>query len=61
MSERRPFSELTKDFTPERRSQIDRMKRELVAEVPLHETRRARAMTQPGLAKTLNVNHPDAM
>ena len=40
MSERRPFSELTKDFTPERRRRIDDMKRALVAGMPLHELRR---------------------
>ena len=34
MSGRRPFSELTKDFTPERRRHIDAMKRALVAEFP---------------------------
>lgn len=34
MSERRPSSKLTKDFTPERRRRIDAMKRELVAEFP---------------------------
>ena len=34
MSERCPFSKLTKDFTPERRRRIDAMKRELVAEFP---------------------------
>ena len=53
MSGRNPFSELTKDFTPERRRRIDEMKRELVAEMPLHELRRARAMTQHDLARTL--------
>ena len=58
MSGRHPFSELTKDFTPERRERIDEMKRELVAEMPLHELRRARAMTQRDLARTLNVNQP---
>ena len=58
MSGRHPFSELTKDFTPERRERIDEMKRELVAEMPLHELRRARAMTQRELARTLNVNQP---
>ena len=35
------------------------MKRELVAEMPLHELRRAREMTQRDLARTLNVNQPD--
>lgn len=34
MSERRPFSELTKDFAPERRRRIDDMKRALIAEFP---------------------------
>ena len=58
MSGRRPFSELTKDFTPERRRQIDDMKRELLAEMPLHELRRARALTQQDLAATLRVNQP---
>ena len=46
MSGRHPFSELTKDFTPERRRRVDDMKRELLAEMPLHELRRARALTQ---------------
>ena len=58
MSGRRPFSDLTKDFTPERRRRIDEMKSELLAEMPLHELRRARAMTQRDLARTLNVNQP---
>ncbi len=58
MSGRNPFSELTKDITPERRERIDEMKRELLAEMPLHELRRARAMTQRDLARTLNVNQP---
>ena len=51
MSGRHPFSELTKDFTPERRRRIDEMKRELLAEMPLHELRRARALTQRDMAK----------
>ena len=58
MSGRNPFSELTKDFTPERRQRIDDMKRELLAEMPLHELRRARSLTQRDLAKTLKVNQP---
>ena len=36
MSGRRPFSDLTKDFTPERRRRIDEMKSEMVTEMPLH-------------------------
>ena len=46
MSGRHPFSELTRDFTPERRQRVTEMKRELLAEMPLHELRRARALTQ---------------
>ena len=58
MSGRHPFNELTKDFTPERRQRIEAMKIELLAEMPLHELRRARALTQRELAATLNVNQP---
>ncbi len=58
MSGRHPFSELTKDFTPERRRRIDGMKQEMLAEMPLHELRRARALTQRELAETLKVNQP---
>ena len=58
MSGRHPFSELTEDFTPERRRRIDEIKRELRAEMPLRELRRARALTQRDLAETLRVNQP---
>ena len=58
MSGRHGFSELTKDFTPERRRRIDGMKQEMLAEMPLHELRRARALTQRDLAETLKVNQP---
>ena len=58
MSGRHPFTQLTKDFTPERRQRIDALKTELLAEMPLHELRRARALTQRDLAKTLKVNQP---
>lgn len=58
MSGRHPFSELTKDFTPERRRRIDRLRKELLAEMPLHELRRARELTQRDLAETLKVNQP---
>ena len=58
MSGRHPFSELTRDFTPERRRRIDEMKRELLAEMPLHELRRARELTQRDMAKLLKVNQP---
>ena len=58
MSGRHPFSKLTKDFTPERRRRVEESKRELAAEMPLHELRRARALTQRDLASTLKVNQP---
>ena len=58
MSGRHPFSELTSDFTSERRRCIDEMKRELLAEMPLHELRRARELTQRDMAKLLKVNQP---
>ena len=58
MSGRHPFRELTKDFTPERRRRIDGMKRELLAEMPLHELRQAFALTQRDMAKMLEVNQP---
>ena len=58
MSGRRPFGELTKDISPERRRRIDEMKNELLAEMPLHELRRALALTQRDLAESMNVNQP---
>ena len=58
MSGRHPFSELTKDFTPERHRRIKATKNRLLAEMPLHELRQARALTQQELAETLNVNQP---
>ncbi len=58
MSGRNPFRELTKEITPERRRRIDELKRELLAEMPLHELRRARALTQRDLAETLHVTQP---
>ena len=51
MSGRRPFRELTKDFVPERRVRIDEMKRELLAEMPLHELRRARGWPPSGASR----------
>lgn len=58
MSGRRSFRELTKGFMPARRRRISDMKRELLTEMPLHELRRARALTQQELAEMLKVNQP---
>ena len=49
MSGQHSFRELTEGFSPERRRRIDAIKEELLAEMPLHELRRARAYaTGPG-------------
>ena len=58
MSGHKPWSELTKHFTPEQRREIDDMTRRALAEMPLHELRQARELTQQELAKKLNVNQP---
>ena len=58
MSGRHSFYELTQDFAPERRARIDARKTELRAAMPLHELRRARAMTQKAVAEVLKVNQP---
>ncbi len=56
MSGRQPFSGLTKDFTPERQQRIEALKNGLLVEMPLHELRWARALTQRDLADILKVN-----
>lgn len=58
MSGHHRFNELTKDFPPSALRRIDDMKRELLAEMPLHELRRARALTQRDMAKMLKMNQP---
>ena len=58
MSGHRPFQELTEGFTANRRRRVETRKRELLAEMPLHELRQALAMTQQGLADRLQVNQP---
>lgn len=58
MSGHRPFEDLTKDLTRDRRQRIEAIKGEMLAEMPLHELRRARALTQRDLAESLKVNQP---
>lgn len=41
-----PFSQLTKDFTPETRQRIDAIKRELLAETPFREPHQVKELTQ---------------
>ena len=56
MSGRHPFNELTEEFPPERRRRIDGIKKELLAEMPLPDLRRERALVQQELAGILKVN-----
>ncbi|MXW92268.1 MAG: helix-turn-helix domain-containing protein [Rhodospirillaceae bacterium] len=58
MTGRSEFRDLTKDFTPEQRARVEARKAELRAAMPLHELRKARAMTQKALGDALNVNQP---
>jgi transcriptional regulator with XRE-family HTH domain len=51
----RKFSDLTKDFSPERRARIEARKAELREEMDLAELRRALALTQANLAETMEV------
>jgi len=54
----RPFSDLIKDITPERRKKIEAKKAEMRAAMGLHDVRRSKAMTQKALGETLNVKQP---
>jgi DNA-binding XRE family transcriptional regulator len=58
MSGHHPFSELTKDWSPERQSQVEEKVCALKQEMALHELRQARAQSQADLAKRLDVNQP---
>ena len=58
MSGRHAFDQLTKDFSPERRARVDARKSEMLAAMPLHELREARAMTQKAVGDVLKVNQP---
>ena len=58
MTGHREFRDLTKNFTPERRARVEARKAELHAAMPLHELRKARALTQKALGEALNVNQP---
>lgn len=58
MSGHRPFSELTRDFTPERRARIATKAAALREHMTLEELRRARELSQEEVADTLTVNQP---
>ena len=58
MSGRHSFQELTEGFSPERRQKIEAIKEKLLADMPLHELRRVRSLTQQDIVQLLNVNQP---
>src|SRR6516165_11741666 len=58
MTGRRPFRELTKKFSPERKARVAAKVRELKTQMPLAELRQARELSQKELARTLKVGQP---
>jgi transcriptional regulator with XRE-family HTH domain len=58
MTGHRPFSELTKNFTSERKARMAAKVRALKAEMPLAELRQARELSQQELARALKVGQP---
>jgi transcriptional regulator with XRE-family HTH domain len=58
MAGRRPFSELTKDFTPERRARVAAKAAALREAMTLEELRKARSLSQEEVAEALTVNQP---
>jgi transcriptional regulator with XRE-family HTH domain len=58
MTGHRPFSELTRDFSPERKARTVAKVRALKEEMPLAELRQARELSQKELARALKVGQP---
>jgi Helix-turn-helix domain len=58
MTGHHPFSELTKKFSPERKTRVAAKVRVLKAEMPLAELRQARERSQEELARILKVGQP---
>jgi predicted transcriptional regulator len=58
MTGRRPFSELTKDFTPARRARVAAKAAALREAMTLEELRKARSLSQEDVAEALTVNQP---
>ena len=58
MTGHRPFSELRKRMTPERRARNAEETKRLLASMALHELRRARERSQEELARELKVGQP---
>jgi DNA-binding XRE family transcriptional regulator len=58
MTGRRPFKELTKGFSPERKARVAARVTQLKGDMALHELRQARERSQEDLARELNVGQP---
>ena len=58
MTGRRPFSDLTKKFTPKRKAHVAVKVRALKAQMPLAELRQARERSQKELARALKIGQP---
>jgi len=58
MSGHKPFSELTKDFTPARRARVAAKAAALCEVMTLEELRKARSLSQEEVAAALSVNQP---
>ena len=58
MTGHRPFSELTKGFTPERRARVAAKAALLREAMTLEELRKARSLSQEDIAATLGVGQP---
>ncbi len=52
------FKTLRAKMSPESRARAETKARAMLAEMPIHEHRAARAMTQTSLAERLNKNQP---
>jgi DNA-binding XRE family transcriptional regulator len=58
MSGHRPFSELTKGFSPARRARVAAKAAALRETMTLEELRKARSLSQEDVAEALTVNQP---
>ena len=58
MTGHRPFSGLTKKFSPERKARVAQRVTEMKADMALHELRQAREQSQEALALALKVGQP---
>lgn len=58
MSGRRPFTDLTKGFSPERRARVAAKAAALREEMTLEELRKSRALSQEDIAASLSVRQP---